>query len=696
MRSNSIINSESISFFDCKSNYQLNKINELLFPVERANEITAGIGVFSQVVLDEKEQMLSKMSRSRSVVRPSALQSASSVRHDIFSRHANIAMMLANGYKRIERLSNCVDAQQRLLAADRSLIFKDINLSVGDTDIRKQAYEKSRNCRLKIDRKGYNYSTFLELCDYVLSYSLKVPSLDNTPYVVHSVLTPYEIDSIQAELKGALNRMADEVWWRRQLRKKQLMTIEQIARDMRLVHKKASPYLSNFSVEAKRQRKAENDELMSKMFVLKEGQSPLADDVRSLKEIIDGSSNSGAQQSAELIVRIDGTEKLSQSLGHAAVFDTLTAPSRFHSVLASGHPNKKYQEGLTARDAQDYFNEIWRLARARFSKQGLKPYGFRVVEPHHDGCPHWHMLYFMPKDEVVQVRKIMKELCKKDTPEEVRTITTRYKSVYIDPKKGSAVGYIAKYITKAVDGANIKEVIDPKSGEIKIVPADAAERARFWASINGFKQFDSFGLPSVSVWREMRKLGMGLEGKCKVANALQVNVEKVGDYALEKVRAAADSADWAAFCIAMGGVQVKRKDQAVRIHYQIPDLVDQFTGEVSRSELLSPNFSTKYGDKPRARVAGMSWDAVVLMTRNSRPEIVTEKVLKARQKVMTGVAEQFEEWIDQCVFEKPTDEEMFFFNECIHEDNANKAFFADAESFDVGFYTDAVSLDLCH
>lgn len=33
----------------------------------------------------------------------------------------------------------------------------------------------------------------------------------------------------------------------------------------------------------------------------------------------------------------------------------MTAPSRFHSVLGSGHPNKKYQYGLSARDAQVTF-----------------------------------------------------------------------------------------------------------------------------------------------------------------------------------------------------------------------------------------------------------------------------------------------------------------------------------------------------
>lgn len=621
-------------------------------------------------------------------------------RDAIASRHTNIAMMLVNGYKRIEKFQGHLEANKRLLEADNALSIRDIDLSVDDFGLREIADHKSNFCGLKLASKGYEYSTYLVLCEYVLSYSLKAPVFDTTPFTTDLALTPLAINNALSDLKGAINRMTDTVWWRRQLRNKQIITIEQIARDLRLVHKKSAPYLSNFSVECKRQRKTENEKLMSKMFILNEGQNPCDEEnIQTLQDCINSSSTSGEQQAAELMVRIRGTEEVANANNHSCEFYTLTAPSRFHAVLGSGYPNKKYQCGLSARDAQDYFQKIWVLARARFAKADLRPYGFRVVEPHHDGCPHWHILLWMEKGQASQVRKILKELCMRDTPEEVRTSITRFKPVYIDKKKGSAAGYIAKYITKSVNGSNIKEVICPKSGEIKILPAEAAERARYWASINNIRQFEAIGLPSVTIWREMRKLGIGDKGKCKVANALNVRADalNIGDYALEKVRQAADSSDWAAFCIAMGGVQIKRKDQIVRVHYQVPDLVDQFTGEISNSEINSSNFTTKYGDRPRARVAGLSWDMVVIMTRDSRPEILTEKSLRARQKVMKGTSEQFEEWIEQGLYEIPSNEEMYFLNECVYEDKMNKAFFMDAECLDVGFYSgEAAVLDLCH
>lgn len=704
-----------------QESFRLQKINEAILPVLCADQLTDGLGTKTDTLkLFKAPKALSKesvdaysasgLTYKAKVVAKSAdhfnveytpkiakknAEDCHGFRHRIFSKHASLAMMLANGYKRLEKFAGYVEANKRLRCADEVLTLRDIRLSVDDIEICQIADDKSRHCLLKVNAKDLSYQTYQTLAAYVASYSLTAPKLDDDKYTLVTVRKPQETQILISALTGALNRMADTVWWRRQLRKKQFSVIEQLARDLRLVHKKASPYLSDFSVSAKRERKAANEAMMSKMYILNEGQDPFGD-VDTLQDVVSRSSTSGKQQAAELMVRIRGTEDLAKMNGHSCEFYTFSAPSRFHSVLATGYPNKKY-DGSSARDAQAYFNNIWKLARARFSKADLKPYGFRVVEPHHDGCPHWHMLLFMQKGQAKLVRKILKELCMRDTPEEVRTYTTRFKPVYIDPNKGSAAGYIAKYITKAVNGANVKEIIDPASGEIRIAPADAAERARFWASINNIRQFESIGLPSVTVWRQMRKLGKGLAGKCEVANAVNTHVDLVGGYALEKVREAADSSDWAAFCLAMGGVQIKRKDQVVRIHYQIPDIVDMITGEVSRIEGESPYFQTKYGDIPKGRTLGVAWDSVVIITRRAGLEVVSERGLKARQTIMRGACEFIDDWLERDLFLRPTDEEMWFLNECMIEDKLNRCFYMDAEALDSAFSNDEVmSLDLCH
>ncbi|WP_445286078.1 replication endonuclease [Vibrio sp. V09_P4A23P171] len=89
----------------------------------------------------------------------------------------------------------------------------------------------------------------------------------------------------------------------------------------------------------------------------------------------------------------------------------------------------------------------------------------------------------------------------RDSPNEKGAQKHRFTSEYIDPSKGSAVGYVAKYISKSIDGKHIDSDRDSSLSGI-----DAAERVVTWARVNGIKQFQFIGGPSVSVWREMRRL----------------------------------------------------------------------------------------------------------------------------------------------------------------------------------------------
>ena len=611
-------------------------------------------------------------------------------RNRIFERHSNLAHMLSTGYFLAEKFNNLAEANKRLKSADTVLTlgnFKHghINLSCSDDELCEISDQKARYCELKISKNGYTLSVFNILVKYLNSFDIQEPELV-APYCTH-----FSADS----LTGILNRFADPIFWRRKLRKIQAFTIEQLARDLRLVHKKASAYVSQPTIQNRRERKRKSAEIMSDLFVVPNDANPF-DEFETLQSIIERSHTSGKQQAAELMVRIRGFEELADMHGHRGEFYTLSAPSRFHAVHHTGRQNNKY-DGSTPQDAQEYFNGIWKRARALFSKQNLRPYGFRVVEPHHDGCPHWHMLLFMEKGDAIQVRAILKKLCTEDTPTEFRTSTTRFKAITINKSKGSAAGYIAKYITKAVTGDSIDKVTCSQAGEIKILPADAAERASTWASTFDIRRFQQIGGPSVTLWRELRRLGQGDTGKCEVANAMNTTLDTVSKYALEKVRQAADSSDWKAFCLAMGGVQVKRKDQTLRIHYQLPDIVDRITGEVSRSESKSPYFATKYGDQPANRILGVAWDAVVVITRRGTTQILTEKDIKSQRKIMCGVSEQIQGWHDDGRLFAPSDEDMQFLEACVLEDYQNMCLFMDYEALAGNISSDEVaSLDLCH
>ncbi|WP_046004243.1 replication endonuclease [Pseudoalteromonas rubra] len=679
----------------------LNQLSEHTLPVyERIFPTQSAVNALADLQGDTSAQAIANRARMGKKERfaDDKLNSLEA-RTKILTRHSSLSIMLANGYLVTEKFFGYAEARDRLMNADRALTLGGINLSVCDDELCDIAEEKARVFELKVKLQIHTYKLYLELCQAMQRYNIEPPTFDDEYFTMdacqRSKLKPEYVASVMNLLTGALNRMACPLWWRRRLRSKQALVIEQLARDLRTVHKKSSPYISEFTIRNKRERKSKSDRLMSDLYVVPEGSNPYRD-FETLHDVAARSSSSGYQLASELMVRIRGFEECAKTLGHRGEFYTLTAPSRFHSVHASGIPNHKYN-GSTPNDAQEYFNELWKRARAQFAKQKIRPYGFRVVEPHHDGCPHWHMLLFFADGQAMEARKILRKISMQDTPSEVRTSSTRFKAIAIDPKKGSAAGYIAKYITKAVTGSNIESVNCSQAGEMSVLPADAAERASTWASTFNIRRFQQIGGPSVTTWRELRKLGQGETGKCEVANSMNTDLDTVSRYALEKVRAAADASDWAAFCIAMGGVQVKRKDQTLRIHYQISDIVDRITGEISRSESKSPYFTTKYGDVPANRILGVAWDSVVVITRRGTSQILTEKELSAQRKIMAGVSESIESWIDDGRYMQPSEEEMAFLESCAIEDYQNMCLFMDYEALGSVIQSDEVAtLDLCH
>jgi hypothetical protein len=77
-----------------------------------------------------------------------------------------------------------------------------------------------------------------------------------------------------------------------------------------------------------------------------------------------------------------------------------------------------------------------------------------------------------------------------------------------DNGTGTATGYIAKYISKNIDGEGaIGAAIDHETGHPvreNVVRVDA------WASVHRIRQFQQIGGPCVGLWRELRRLREGV------------------------------------------------------------------------------------------------------------------------------------------------------------------------------------------
>ncbi|MBJ2555089.1 replication endonuclease, partial [Salmonella enterica subsp. enterica serovar Bareilly] len=244
---------------------------------------------------------------------------------------------------------------------------------------------------------------------------------------------------------------------------------------------------------------------------------------------------------------------------------TITAPSRFHAVHSKGGFVSQW-DGSTPQDTQRYLCGVWAKARAAISRAGIHVFGFRVVEPHHDGTPHWHMLLFMRPQDVDTVRDILCYHARITDSEELQTpnaLKARFHVEAIDPAKGSATGYIAKYISKNIDGFALDGEQDEETGENL---RDMAKSVSAWASRWRIRQFQQIGGAPVTVWRELRRL----------------RDQVLTDRRMDAVLAAADVGDWAAYTQAQGGALVARRDLVVRLVYEITEQGNEYAEDVQR------------------------------------------------------------------------------------------------------------------
>ncbi|MEC8427012.1 MAG: replication endonuclease, partial [Pseudomonadota bacterium] len=362
--------------------------------------------------------------------------------------------------------------------------FKGIFVDSSHDEIKTFAEDKSRNLeRLFLSnskKHGFDWALRL-IVRRVADCNLEFPVKSESP--------------AREELLAALARVFDPQWWRRQIKNRQDLILEQIQIELGKVHKQAGIYASDQCVTRKLQDWKRSEEILASL----EAENDLGQIFNLLDLAQKGVSNLINRRN-ELMTRIAGLEAFAKDQGHQAVFITITAPSRYHSHHANPcRPNNKY-EGFSPRETHAYLNTVWQRIRAKWNRQDIIPYGFRVVEPHHDGTPHWHLLLFIQPEKVKRLVEITREYALAESPNEKGAQQRRVTVENIDPNKGSAAGYIAKYIAKNIDGEHLGEDLYGRDA------IESATRIRAWASNWKIRQFQPIGGPSVTAWRELRKL----------------------------------------------------------------------------------------------------------------------------------------------------------------------------------------------
>ena len=451
-----------------------------------------------------------------------------------------------------------------------------------------------------------------------------------------------EDDLPSACFEIALLKMHCDKWWARQLKtlRKQFLELLEIAtgqvgKDLYYDKKSKKPKRRGISPYSSKQAQREFSfaQASGRQFLeMMELQSSDGDVIDLIEAVKSGMANP-ANRRNELMLRIRETEELADEMGYVAMFYTITCPARFHA-------NASTWDGSTPKDAQNYLTTTWARARAKLNRRGLKYFGVRVVEPHADGCPHWHMMLFMPKNKLQEINAILRwyfiqedknelydrygpeltrakvfnkfvdinthgthiktvEACvkyragtektklfkiykqkrsewgfakkkanevaiqrnkeeaekakaEKREPKKFkaknhkaptkfyRTFSPRFDAVKLDKSKGSAAAYIAKYISKNIDGYMLTDHVDADTGENL---QEQANPVLAWASTWNIRQFQFQGSPSVTVWRELRRMPKG---------------KPIKDEIIEPIRYAADNANWKDYVKLQGGMCIGR------------------------------------------------------------------------------------------------------------------------------------------
>lgn len=169
------------------------------------------------------------------------------------------------------------------------------------------------------------------------------------------------------------------------------------------------------------------------------------------------------------------------------------------------------------------------------------------------------------KDRRTLTALLRKFAIREDRDELGNNTGPRFKSELINPRKGTPTSYIAKYISKNIDGRGLAKEISKETGKSL---RDSAEHVSAWASLHRVQQFRFFGIPGRQAYRELRLLaGQAARAQCD---------KKVGAPVLENARldavlAAADAGCFATYIMKQGGVMVPRKHHLIRTAYEFND-----------------------------------------------------------------------------------------------------------------------------
>lgn len=523
-----------------------------------------------------------------------------------FSKVFNETDDFRKAYKYLETIVEPVDDVLNVCA------FDDLDLLQDEEKRQKTADMLALSCldklKIMVKQEAFQELEYDEraITMYRYLWSLVKTYGSKAPY---NPFPPRRCPLTAEKAESGILRLVDGEYWQKQFDTIAKRTNEHLAIAMGFVGKNISAYVSRNGLADFKMQKENNITYLKMMDAI----SNETGQAHNLYELTKLGSNDPEKRRIELMVRCRGLEELALKEGKQAIFLTCTAPSKYHKNSVKTKVKQGWNRS-TPKQTSDYLCKVWSKVRAELARQGVEYNGVRVSEPHADATPHWHILLFVKPEQRRLLTTITRQYFTLEDRKELITsykkhldlvrigknkayraawYSPRFTCEIIDPEKGSATGYIAKYISKNINGSKMEGQVDD---EAEIQVNESAERVTAWASLWGIRQFQFFGAVSVSVWRECRRAKEPFS--CK---------------SMELSRQAADKGNWQEFTEAMREFKLVLSYEESEQRNDYNESIVRVSG-VSVDEKPEMNITTRLESFVLQRRGAASWSPVINCT----------------------------------------------------------------------------------